>query len=345
MKGQNLSRLLSLVLLLRSREQVSAQELGGRFGVAPRTIYRDLATLQRAGVPVAGQRGPSGGFYLTSNVDLYPGALVSDATLVEFLTGGQAVGRSAVGRREAVNRALEKAEEVLSGEEKELIHRTRERIFIDTEDWYWRDQPERDLQVFKDAVISDKRLAITFYERDSPLVKRSVLDPYGLVWKGGFWYVVGHSQAEKRFRRYRVPRIISATLTGEVFSRLPFHIKDFWRSDLEMFGKGVLRVALRINAGVISEFENFNWKEDSVIERHADHWLVEMHVDHFDWLVPLILSFGGDVTVTEPEELRVRIAVGAERLMRMHRYNGPYADATVSKTDDSRSRVTRGREI
>src|SRR5262245_64430729 len=58
------SRLLSMLILLQTRGRVSAQELARRFGVAVRTVYRDVDQLSAAGVPVYAERGRNGGFSL-----------------------------------------------------------------------------------------------------------------------------------------------------------------------------------------------------------------------------------------------------------------------------------------
>src|SRR5258708_27965370 len=57
-------RLLILLLLLQTRERVTAQTLAKRLEVSERTIYRDLEALSLAGVPIYAERGPGGGWKL-----------------------------------------------------------------------------------------------------------------------------------------------------------------------------------------------------------------------------------------------------------------------------------------
>ena len=67
------SRLFALAEALRARRTgVTAQQLADRFGVTLRTIYRDLAALQDAGMPIRADRGRGGGYALDKSYQLPP---------------------------------------------------------------------------------------------------------------------------------------------------------------------------------------------------------------------------------------------------------------------------------
>ena len=50
-------RIIAILIQLQSRKIVKAKDLADRFGVTLRTIYRDIKSLDSAGVPIIGEAG------------------------------------------------------------------------------------------------------------------------------------------------------------------------------------------------------------------------------------------------------------------------------------------------
>ena len=79
------SRLLELLELLQTRPMVTGREVADRLAVDRRTVRRDVATLQRLGIPVEGERGVGGGYRLRPGYRLPPLMLSDDEATVAVL--------------------------------------------------------------------------------------------------------------------------------------------------------------------------------------------------------------------------------------------------------------------
>ena len=55
-----LERLLAILSLLSDRNRITAKELAEKFEVSKRTIYRDLESLNQAGIPIVSYAGRDG---------------------------------------------------------------------------------------------------------------------------------------------------------------------------------------------------------------------------------------------------------------------------------------------
>jgi predicted DNA-binding transcriptional regulator YafY len=58
------SRLVSIILLLQARGQLTAAQLAKELEVSVRTVYRDVESLHTAGIPLYGDAGHRGGYQL-----------------------------------------------------------------------------------------------------------------------------------------------------------------------------------------------------------------------------------------------------------------------------------------
>src|SRR5258708_28800920 len=79
-------RLVAMVLRLQGRRVVRASELAAHFGITERTVYRDIAALGEAGVPISGEAG--GGYSPPQGFQPPPGGFTARAAPPPFFRGG-----------------------------------------------------------------------------------------------------------------------------------------------------------------------------------------------------------------------------------------------------------------
>jgi predicted DNA-binding transcriptional regulator YafY len=154
---------------------------------------------------------------------------------------------------------------------------------------------------------------------DDGLVVERVMDPLGLVLKGGVWYLVGRAEAE--FRTYRVSRIIDLELLAEGFTRPDdFELAGYWERSVAAYEASLpsFEAVVRIRAEAIWKLEQAlgvaTARAAVMVAGEADEsgWLTLTLVLEDIWHAEAqILSLGADAEVVFPAELRGRIAATA----------------------------------
>ena len=343
MASAKLGRLLSIVSLLQSKEWIPAQKIADQFNVSLRTVYRDIKSLQENGFLVRGVPGPEGGYQLEAE-DPFPKVIFgSENALSLYLLGASTHNLPPVlrGKRE---QTLARLVQEVRPEVADLLQRAASRIYFDTQEWYWREEGVALLPQVREAVFQQYVIEVDYLDKHTSAVTRMRLKPYGLVWKGGQWYVVGQ-ETDRPIRRYRLGQIRNLRNTEESFEYLAeFSLVAWWKEDLERYGTGGVRVRLRVRPDAQGEFQQLNTKQDSQLEVDGEDQIYTLFVDRWEWLVPIVMNYGKSVYVEEPKELQNRVI--GELGQSLDQYDGEVTSRKQSwnRLDDSRSRSTRGRE-
>src|ERR671926_1215556 len=197
------TRLVSLLLLLQTRGQLTATELASLLDVSVRTVHRDVEALADAGVPVEALRGPAGGYKLAGGYRTRLTGLTSEEAEALFVGPAAELG---LGRVLADARL--KLLTALPPELQERAERSGRLFHLDTAGWFRGEDKTPHLASLASAVWESRRVAARY--REGPKVVRRTLDPLGLVFKAGAWYLVARRSVGMRV--YRVSRFASARI-------------------------------------------------------------------------------------------------------------------------------------
>ncbi len=320
-------RLLEILLLLQARGQVTAGELAERLEVSPRTIYRDAEALSSAGVPIYTERGRAGGIRLLPGYRTDMTGLTADEARALFVlsTGG---AQEDLGLGTAARSAVLKVMRAVPEPFRPAATATSQRILVDAAGWMRAAEPTEQLGVLQAAVFTDRRVRLGYRSSGQRAARERVVDPYGLVCKAGIWYLVADQDGEPRL--FRVSRVSSAVADeAPVRRRDGVELAELWgllrrqveerpaeiavtarvrRERLDMF--------LRICAAHLAERDadgagDAEDGEGDARDGGGAEWVV---VGLRFAAVPAartLLSFGGDVEVVSPAEVRADLAATA----------------------------------
>lgn len=221
-------RLLSVLLLLQTRDRVPADELAAELEVSTRTIYRDVEALSAAGVPVYAERGRHGGIRLLPGYRTDVTGLTSDEARALFVLAAQGA-HTALGLDGALGSALRKVMAALPAPHRPGAELTRRRILVDPDRWLSGPLPDVELDELHTAVFADRRLRIRYRHGGGTRLHTYTVDPYGLVSKAGVWYLVADRRRSPAL--FRVDRMAAAKVVEEpVRRRAGVELDEVWQT-------------------------------------------------------------------------------------------------------------------
>jgi len=227
-------RLVSLVLLLQARGRTSARVLARDLEVSVRTIYRDLAALSAAGVPVVAESGPGGGCGLLEGYRFALRGLRPEEAEALLILGVPGVVAD-LGLEAALAAARHQVSVTAGAVNAALVH-------LDMPRWFTSNEPAPELRTIARAIRTGRMLAFRYRDRVR------VAAPLGLVNKAGIWYLVA-ADGDRRVSVYRAGRICSARVQ-EARAERPdgFNLGAFWTAWSAEFAASRPRVPVTVMA-------------------------------------------------------------------------------------------------
>ena len=305
------SRLLNLLLILQTRGGLTAARLADELEVSVRTIHRDVEALAEAGVPIYAERGPGGGVRLVDGYRTRLTGMTGDEAEALFLSAMPGPAAE-LGLGTVVAAARLKVLAALPPELRTRASRLVERFHLDPAGWFQADEPVPHLAALSEAVWAARRVRVC-YDRGDRSVER-VLDPLGLVLKGGVWYLVANASGQ--IRTYRISRIATVEPTGEPFTRPPaFDLSSYWTESSAAYERDVPRVAVsvRVRPDRIERLAStvgaaaFADAERLPAEDEAGWLHLRLRLEWPEEAAAALLQVGAGLEVTDPPEIRHEI--------------------------------------
>lgn len=304
------TRLMTLIMLLQRQPNQKAATLAAQLGVSVRTLHRYFGMLDEMGIPIYAQRGPQGGFSLVRGYKLPPLIFTPEEAVAIYL------GTSLVSQvwdqlyREPAQGAMAKLDNVLPDEQRGEIAWARRSLVA-------RDMHRADPTAFSPMLEKLRRAArqqcqveISYQSSSAETVSQRLVDPYALVFRSGWWYLVAFCRLRQALRTFRVDRIRKLGVLIQTFQKPEdFDVHAYLDSTFK--DQPVVQARLRFapQAAHIALSNLTGWE---IIEQNpegaplgsAD---VILTAPDLHWLASMVMSFSTWVTVLDPPELRALV--------------------------------------
>ncbi len=316
------SRLVSMLLLVQNRGQLTAAAIARELEVSERTVYRDVEALSAAGIPIYAERGPHGGVRLVEGYRTRLTGMTEDEARALFLSGlpGPA---AELGLGTVMTAARLKVLAALPTELRARATRLVERFYLDAAAWFAPDDDVPHLPVLAEAVWESRLVGVT-YDRGDELSART-LEPLGLVLKAGTWYVVARREGE--VRTYRVSRVRAVELLDDRFERpAGFDLAAYWLEASAAWERDVPRLAVDVRLdpefidALIDQIGTEAYGASDRLEAEdPEGWLhLRLRLTYPHDAPGRLLGLGAHLEVLGPAEVRQRVVALARGVLARH---------------------------
>ncbi|KGE19457.1 helix-turn-helix transcriptional regulator [Paenibacillus wynnii] len=296
-----IDRLLSIVILLMNRNLIQAKELADMFEVSVRTIYRDIESINQAGIPVVTYQGANGGIGLMEGYRLDRNVL-TDRELADIFTALQNVSAYGGGEHSLL---MEKISSVIPPSKIDAFRSKTTQLVVDFSPWGINSPLEERLSTLKEAL--DKSVTVTFeyVSAEGQATLRSV-EPYTLVLKGQSWYLYGICTLRQEFRLFKLLRMKTLVKETRSFTRQDLPAKGLpWIAEMTR-EPSLVPVVLRFTPeGKHLAEDRFDYTELEADDKGG--YRVSLDYPEDGWLYGFLLSFGTAVEVLSPEHIRLKL--------------------------------------
>ena len=308
------TRVLALLELLQARGVVSGTELARALGVHGRTLRRYVAALEELGIPVTSERGRFGGYRLVPGFKLPPMMFNDDEALALSLGLLAARGLGLADAAPAIASAQAKLERVMPAALRRRVRATDETIALDLARVPPAAGDSGALRVLSAAAQARQRVRLHYRSAQRADSERD-FDPYGLAWRGGRWYAVGHCHLRNGLRSFRLDRIATVTPLPSSFGRP----EQFDALAHLAFSLATLPRAHAVDVLLLTDLATARrevFDTIGLLQATDDGVRLLAQADDLDWFARELARLPFAFQVCAPDALRDAIAALAARLQR-----------------------------
>ena len=300
-------RITAILIQLQSKKVVKAQDLADRFGISLRTVYRDIRSLEEAGVPLYGEAGM--GYSLVEGYRLPPVMFTPDEA-VAFITAEKLMGKfSDDALQHNFASALYKIKAVLRGTEKDLLENLENQIVV-IEKNQKRASPGNTLDVLLKAIAEKKVVTLTYRAFGKEQDSTRELEPIGIFHEHDHWHTIGYCHLRETYRQFRIDRVVGIKLTDKPQQERT-SLQEYQQFKEQVKATAVLqKVVLRITDKTIALYlqeqkHYYGFASEVVMDDEIE---MTFFTEYLEGMARWYMMFADCAEIVENEQLKNRVS-------------------------------------
>ena len=309
-----IDRVTAILIQLQSRKVVKAQDIAERFNISLRTVYRDVKTLEEAGIPVIGEAGI--GYSIMDGYRLPP-VMFTREEATAFLTAEKMIEKLAdASTDESYKSAMYKIRAVLRGTEKDFLENLDEHIQV----LRGRRQLHQKLtvnpiQTILKSIAGKNILSIDYFAQHSQQKTERLVEPVGVFYLDGYWHLIAFCRLRKDYRDFRIDRIKSMRETDQLFDKAHPTLKAY----LQQVSKemDLHNVVIRVSKDAVPYLDDQKYYSGFVSQKDlGDSVEMTFLTASIHGFAHWYLTFGSHAEIIQPAKLKEKVRESAEAILK-----------------------------
>lgn len=307
-----IDRVTAILVQLQSRRVVKAQDIAERFGISLRTVYRDIRTLEEAGIPVIGEAGV--GYSIMDGYRLPPVMFTSEEATA-FLTAEKLVEKltdPATG--EHYRSAMFKIRSVLKSTEKDMLENIERHIEV-IRSHYLPEVPtdKGSVSAILKCISGKNVLSMEYFANHSQEKTKREVEPVGIFYLGTHWHLIGFCLLRKDYRDFRIDRMSKIEITEKTFHQRHPSLQDYLKGMTSQ--REVYTVVMKLKKETLRYLGDQKYYNGFVSqEERGDEVVMTFLTSSLEGFARWFMMFGDHAEIIEPDALKVRIREIAGRI-------------------------------
>ncbi|MGQ5220637.1 helix-turn-helix transcriptional regulator [Staphylococcus equorum] len=302
-------------MYINNKKEFTAREISEEFSISIRTAHRYLLEISELGIPLYTEVGKYGGYRVLENRILPPIIFNEEEAISIYFAFQSLEFYQQIPFDINIQTVKEKLHLSFPLDAKKLIKRYNQYFKF----WNSKKQPiDINLKNIILSSVNSEILKISYHAVKENSIRKII--PIGLYAYSGNWYVPSYDLIKKEMRTFRVDRIKDITFTKK-YHDIDFQLNEYLNNiQSDPNEHESQRLQAEFNKEGIKKCNDEYWLQKNLMIEHQNYGYIDLLIksQELEYLKSLFLTFGKDVKIKSPIQLRNMLVKELESTLKVY---------------------------
>jgi predicted DNA-binding transcriptional regulator YafY len=300
-----IDRISAILIQLQSRRVVKAGDIAERFNISLRTVYRDIKTLEEAGIPLIGEAGV--GYSIMDGYRLPP-VMFTREEATAFLTAEKLMERLTDPlSEEHYKSAMYKIRSVLRMAEKDFLENIDGHIeVLKSRRVSGLKMDLNPLQIILKGIGDRQVLSIHYFAATTQQKSERHIEPVGVFYQDNYWHLIAWCRLREDYRDFRLDRISDINLIGERFKTQHPNLNEYISRSVKE--KNLQAVVIRVEKRILPYLNEQKFYNGFISEKEVGGMIEMTFLTEFlEGFTRWLMMYGDTAEIISPDILKEQV--------------------------------------